>query len=68
MKKTIKKFLSMTIAVAIVIGVMSIATVASASETDSVRVIVRNDVYSVEDGAAWDGVLMSGLILTKIHL
>ena len=58
MKKTIKKFLSLTIAVAIVIGVMSTATVASASETDSVRVIVRNDVYSVEDGAAWDGVLI----------
>lgn len=56
MKKITKKIISLALIAALMTTFMSFT--ASAFEDDKVRVIVRNDVFSTSDGAAWDGVLV----------
>lgn len=58
MKERIKKLTSLMIAAIMVSTLFTVSLSANAAETDKVRVTVRNDVYSVADGAPWDGVLL----------
>lgn len=58
MKNLIKKTTSVCIAVTLIL--MSAITSFSAETTanEKVRVIIENNVFSVDDGATWDGVLV----------
>lgn len=58
MKKLSKKIISLALAIVLMTTFMSLSFVASAVKDEKVRVIVRNDVFSVSDGAKWDGVLI----------
>lgn len=58
MKKLFMKVISLTLIAALMTTFMSFSVVASSAEDEKVRVIVRNDVFSVADGAVWDGVLV----------
>ena len=58
MKKLSKKIISLTLVVTIMTAIMSFCFTINAAEDNKVRVIVRNDVFSVSDGAAWDGILV----------
>lgn len=58
MKKLFMKVISLTLIAALMTTFMSFSVVASSAEDEKVRVIVRNDVFSVADGAAWDGILV----------
>ncbi|MCH5296471.1 MAG: cadherin-like beta sandwich domain-containing protein [Ruminococcus sp.] len=58
MKRLSKKIISLALVTALMTTFMSFSFVSSAARDEKVRVIVRNDVFSVEDGAAWDGVLV----------
>lgn len=58
MKRLSKKIISLALVAALMTTFMSFSFVSSAARDEKVRVIVRNDVFSVEDGAAWDGVLV----------
>ncbi len=58
MKSLSKKIISLALVAALMTTFMSFCFVASAAEEEKVRVIVRNDVFSVEDGAAWEDVLV----------
>lgn len=58
MKNLSKKFLSLALVTALVTMLLSFSFTANAAEEEKVKVIIRNDVLSVEDGAAWDGVLV----------
>lgn len=58
MKKLTKKIISLTLVIAMMISVMSLCFTVNAVEDNKVRIIVRNDVFSVSDGAKWDGVLI----------
>jgi hypothetical protein len=58
MYKTIKKISAIILTIAMITTVLSVTLVVNAAEEEKVRVIVRNDVFSVEDGAPWDGVLV----------
>ena len=59
---TLKKSVSVILAVLCVISVMSFAFTANAADVKKVRVIVRNDTFSVSDGAAWDGVMLDDYV------
>lgn len=58
MKKLSKKLLSLALVTALTTTLLSFSFTANAAEEEKVKVIIRNDVFSVEDGAAWDGVLV----------
>lgn len=58
MKKLSKKIISLALVAALMTAIMSFCLVVDAANENKVRVIVRNDVFSVSDGAAWDGVLV----------
>lgn len=58
MKNLSKKFLSLALVTALVTMLLSFSFTANAAEEEKVKVIIRNDVLSVDDGAAWDGVLV----------
>lgn len=58
MKNLSKKFLSLALVTALVTMLLSFSFTANAAEEEKVKVVIRNDVLSVEDGAAWDGVLV----------
>lgn len=62
MKKNIKKILALLLAVALMTTMFSMAITVEAAETGKVRVIVRNDTFSVAGGAAWDGVLIDDYV------
>lgn len=58
MNKSFKKILSIVLSVMMISSLMTVSLSVSAVEDEKVRVIVRNDTYSVENGAPWDGVLV----------
>lgn len=58
MNKSLKKFLSIVLSVMMISSFMTISLSVNAAENGKVRVIVRNDTYSVENGAPWDGTLV----------
>ncbi len=58
MNKSFKKILSIVLSVMMIASLMTVSLSVSAVEDGKVRVIVRNDTYSVENGAPWDGVLV----------
>lgn len=58
MKKQFKRIISLALIAVLMTTFMSFCLVASASEEEKVRVIVRNDVFSISEGAAWDDVLV----------
>lgn len=58
MNKSLKKILSIVLSVMMISSFMTISLSVNAAEDGKVRVIVRNDTYSVENGAPWDGVLV----------
>lgn len=58
MNKSLKKFLSIVLSVMMISSFMTISLSVNAAEDGKVRVIVRNDTYSVENGAPWDGTLV----------
>lgn len=58
MKKTIKKLTAVLLTLAILTAIMSVSFTVSASEESKVRVIIKNNVFSVSDGASWDGTLV----------
>lgn len=58
MKKLSKKIISLTLVVTMMTAIMSFCFTINAAEDNKVRVIVRNDVFPVSDGAKWDGVLI----------
>lgn len=59
MYKSIKKITSVVLAATIFMMLMTINIVSNAAEVESqVRVIIRNDTYSVASGASWDGILI----------
>ena len=55
---TLKKSVSVIIALLCVISVMSFAFTANAADVQKVKVIVKNTTFAKADGAAWDGVLL----------
>ena len=57
MKKLIKKILSLIMAIAVISAAFSV-TSAYAAEEEKVKVVVKNEVFSTDDGAAWDGTLV----------
>ena len=57
-----KKSVSVFLAVLCVFSVLSIALTANAEEVKTIRVIVKNDVYSTENGATWDDVLIDDYV------
>lgn len=58
MKKAIKKILSLIMAITMLSAVFSVTAVANAAQDGKVKVIVKNDVFSTQDGADWDGTLV----------
>ncbi len=58
MNKSLKKILSIVLSVMMISSFMTISLSVNAAEDGKVRVIVRNDTYSVENGAPWDGTLV----------
>ena len=58
MNKSFKKILSIVLSVMMISSLMTVSLSVSAVQDGKVRVIVRNDTYSVENGAPWDGVLV----------
>lgn len=58
MKKTIKKLTSLLLAAIMVSSLFMVSLTANAADTDKVRVTVKNEVYSISDGAVWDGTLL----------
>ena len=57
-----KKSVSVLLAVLCVFSIMSIAFTANAEESQTVRVIVKNDTFSTADGAPWDDVLIDDYV------
>lgn len=53
-----KRILSLALVTALVTTLLSFSFTANAADEEKVKVIIRNDVLSVENGAAWDGVLV----------
>lgn len=58
MKRRIKKLTSLLIAALMISSLFTVTVTANAAEAGKVRVTVKNDVYSVSDGAVWDGTLI----------
>lgn len=58
MKTSIKKIISSALSVVMILSMLTVTLSVNAAESEKVRVIVRNDTYSVENGAEWDGVLV----------
>lgn len=58
MKTPIKKLISIALSAVMTASMLTAALSVNAAETGKVRVIVRNDTYSVDDGAEWGGVLI----------
>ncbi len=58
MNKSIKKLFSILLATVIITASLTFSFSVNASEYGKVRVIVRNDTYTTEEGAPWDGVLV----------
>ena len=58
MKTSIKKIISVALSAVIIISMLTAYLSVNAAESGRVRVIVRNDTYSVESGAKWDGILV----------
>ena len=58
MKNLSNKFLSLVLMTVLMTTLLSFSFSANAAEEEKIKVIIRNDVFSVEDGAAWDGVLV----------
>ena len=59
---TLKKSVSVLLALLCVISLMSFALTASAADVQKVRVIVKNTTFSKADGAAWDGVMLDDYV------
>lgn len=58
MKTKSKKLISLLLAAITVSTLLSVSFTANAAENGKVKVTVKNDVYSVSDGAEWDGTLV----------
>ena len=58
MNKMVKKLISVILTLTMLGTIMTVSMSVSASEQEKVRVIVRNDTFSVADGAAWEGILV----------
>lgn len=58
MKTSIKKIISSALSVVMILSMLTVTLSVNAAESEKVRVIVRNDTYSVENGAKWDGILI----------
>lgn len=58
MKERIKKLTSILLAAIMVSTLFTVSLTANAADTDKVRVTVKNEVYSIADGAVWDGTLL----------
>lgn len=58
MNKSFKKILPIVLSVMMISSLMTVSLSVNAAEDGKVRVIVRNDTFSVEDGAPWDGTLV----------
>jgi hypothetical protein len=58
MKERIKKLTSILLAAIMVSSLFTVSLTTNAAETDTVRVTVKNEVYSTADGAVWDGTLL----------
>lgn len=58
MKERIKKLTSILLTAIVVSTLFTVSFTANASDTDKVRVTVKNEVYSTADGAVWDGTLL----------
>ena len=59
---TLKKSVSVILALLCVISVMSFAFTANAVDVQKVRVIVKNDTFSKADGATWDGIVLDDYV------
>lgn len=58
MKNKLKKSVSALLSLMCVVSILSIAITANAADEQKVRVTVKNDTYSADNGAVWDGVLL----------
>ena len=58
LKTKSKKLISLLLAAITVSTLFSVSLTANAAENGKVKVTVKNDVYSVSDGAKWDGTLV----------
>lgn len=58
MNKMVKKIVSIVLTLSLLSAIMTVSLSVSASEQEKVRVIVKNDTFSVADGAAWEGTLV----------
>lgn len=59
---TLKKSVSVILALLCVFSVMSFAVTAYAADVQKVRVKVKNTTFSKADGAAWDGVMLDDYV------
>lgn len=57
MKKITCKMVSAVLAAAMSASVLTVSLTAVSADADKVKIIVRNDTYSKDKGAKWDGVL-----------
>lgn len=57
MKKSIKS-ISVALVIAMLFSLCAVSVSALDTEQKKVEIIIENNVYSVEDGAVWDGVLV----------
>ena len=58
MNNLIKTITVVTLVVVMLTTFFSVSFTANAANDSKVRVIIKNDVFDVEDGAAWDGTLL----------
>lgn len=58
MNKSLKKIISAMLILTIIVSALSVNIIAGAEEENKVRVIVRNDVFTLEEGAPWYGTLV----------
>ena len=56
MKKITKNIIATALAAMTAVSAASVSFSASAA-TDKIRLIVKNETYSVSEGAAWEGIL-----------
>ena len=57
MKKITCKMVSAVLAAAMSASVLTVSLTAVSADADKVKIVVRNDTYSKDKGAKWDGVL-----------
>lgn len=62
MNKKSKNVISAILSAVVAVSALSFSAVANAKETGEIRLVVKNETYSVKDGAAWDGVLFDNKV------